>query len=462
MSTASRSPAHNCVASRGDATIYREEIDLKRDSYILGGGVTGLAAGWTSGLPVLEAADSPGGICSSYYVRPGGDSRLAARPADGEAYRFEVGGGHWIFGGDRLVLQFMKDLAPMREYERRSSVFFCNSETYVDFPLQNNLRGLDPGTISQALSEMARPGARKDTLREWLRSSFGTTLCELFFFPFHRLYTADLDAEIAPQDAYKSPVDLSLAIRGAFQESAAVGYNTTFTYPLDGLDHLTRQMAGQCRIRYGCRVVRIDLRERCLELEDGTQLAYDRLLSTLPLDRMMALTGLRLEARPDPHTSVLVLNIGAERGPRCPDDHWIYVPESVSGFHRVGYYSNVESAFLPAASRANGGRVGIYVERAFRGGDQPSAADIQAYATQVVDELRAWGHIGAVEVLDPTWIDVAYTWTWPGSRWAGQAIDLLGSHHIYQVGRYGRWVFQGIADSIRDGFMAGASVGVRR
>ena len=31
----------------------------------------------------------------------------------------------------------------------------------------------------------------------------------------------------------------------------------------------------------------------------------------------------------------------------------------------------------------------------------------------------------------------------------------LEAHGIYQVGRYGRWAFQGIADSIRDGFIVG-------
>ena len=69
-------------------------------NYVLGGGVTGLAAGLSSGLPVFEAMTDPGGICSSYYVRPGEKTRLAQAPADGEAYRFEIGGGHWIFGGD--------------------------------------------------------------------------------------------------------------------------------------------------------------------------------------------------------------------------------------------------------------------------------------------------------------------------------------------------------------------------
>ncbi len=62
------------------------------EALILGGGVTGLAAGYASGVPVCEARPEPGGLCASYYASAGGA---------GHAYRFEVGGGHWIFGGIR-------------------------------------------------------------------------------------------------------------------------------------------------------------------------------------------------------------------------------------------------------------------------------------------------------------------------------------------------------------------------
>ncbi len=46
-------------------------------NFILGGGITGLSAGIASGLPVFEAVDTPGGICSSYYVRSGSKERLS-------------------------------------------------------------------------------------------------------------------------------------------------------------------------------------------------------------------------------------------------------------------------------------------------------------------------------------------------------------------------------------------------
>src|SRR5579862_7448577 len=98
---------------------------------IVGAGVTGLAAGWASGLPVYEAESSLGGICSSYYVRPNSQQRLPQAPQDGEAYRFELGGGHWIFGGDPVILRFIARRTPVKSYQRRSSVFFPDKNLYV-------------------------------------------------------------------------------------------------------------------------------------------------------------------------------------------------------------------------------------------------------------------------------------------------------------------------------------------
>src|SRR5262249_60583870 len=102
--------------------------------------------------------------------------------------------------------------------------------------------------------------------------------------------------------------------------------------------------------RIGCagRGVRADPHGGERRLDDGTRLSSGILVTTLPLNRMMEMTGLTTQAKPDPYTAVLVLNVGAVRGPRCPDDHWIYNSDAKSGFHRIGIYSNVDRSFLPA------------------------------------------------------------------------------------------------------------------
>jgi protoporphyrinogen oxidase len=434
-------------------------VSMKEKVLVLGGGMTGLGAG-LSGLPVYEAEESPGGICSSYYVRSGDSQRLHTRPTDGKAYRFELGGGHWIFGGDPLVLKLISSLVPVKKYARRSAIWLSREGLLVPYPIQNHLRYLGPHRAAVCLREILEAAMTRrssSTMAEWLRHSFGPTLYELFFGPFHKLYTAGLFEKIAPQDPHKSPFDINLVVEGAFRETKAVGYNTTFVYPVDGLNTLAERMAAQGSIRYGKRAVRVDPDAKEVEFADGTLAHYEVLLSTLPLNRMVAMTGLKTIAPPDPSPSVLVVNIGAQRGPNCPDEHWVYVPHSRAGFHRVGFYSNVDASFLPVGARAEE-LVSIYVEKAFGEDEKPSRQEISAFCQMVVEELKEWGWIGPVDVIDPTWIDVAYTWSWVGSHWRSEALAALESKGIYQVGRYARWVFQGIADSIRDGLLAGVAM----
>jgi protoporphyrinogen oxidase len=425
---------------------------------VLGAGVTGLAAGYASGAPVYEASPHPGGICSSYYLRSGTTNRLPNAPDDNEAYRFEIGGGHWIFGGDPAVLRFIQDLAPTETYFRKSSVYLPSEKIYVPFPIQNHLHGLGAARAAQALSEMSAPQGDQQVMKQWLARNFGKTLFDLFFDGFNRLYTAGLYEKIAPQDAYKSPVDLAIVKRGAQGGAPPVGYNTQYLYPIDGLNALAQRIGKHCTIHYGKCADRIDVKSKIVHFVDGTVAAYDRLISTLPLDKTISLAGLSLAQPPDPYTSVLVVNIGAKKGQACPDDHWVYVPSSRSGFHRVGFYSNVSASFLPSSNRAAMNRTSIYVERAYIGGAKPTDAEIKHYCDNLVRELREWGYIGDVDVIDPTWIDSAYTWSWPGSTWRGSAMKALEAQSIYPVGRYARWIFQGIADSIRDGFIAGNSL----
>jgi len=418
-----------------------------------------LATGIASGLPVFEAMDVPGGICCSYYVRPGDSTRLSFAPPDQGAYRFEIGGGHWIFGGDPAVLRFIQFLTPVRRYTRNSAVYFPQEQRLVPYPIQYNLAYLPAETRGRVVQELvnARQGNHAvTTMADWLRASFGDTLCELFFFPFHDLYTAGLYASIAPQDAYKSPIDPTLVIKGAFDRAPAAGYNVTFLYPEEGLNTLAQRMAARADVRYGRRVVSIDLGRRILTFHDGETVGYDLLLSTLPLNRMIALTGLQTDGVADPATSVLVANIGAQRGDRCPEAHWVYVPHSETGFHRVGFYSNVDRSFLPVSHRKANDRVAIYVEKAYREDQVLSVTDTANICRAMVCELQAWGFIGDAEVVDSTWIDVAYTWAWPGSTWRARALKMLEDNGVIQVGRYGRWIFQGIAESIRDGLVAGA------
>lgn len=432
---------------------------------ILGAGVTGLAAGIASGFPVFEAGDVPGGICSSYYMRPSETKRLYTAPADGDVYRFEMGGGHWVFDSDLIVLNLLRSLAPLKSYARHSSVYLRDMNLFVSYPIQNHLHRLGAVSATKIVQEMIQ-GAFSNrsvfSMADWQLAHFGPTLCELFFDPFHELYSAGLWKWIMPQDDYKSPVNLSQVIQGVVSMAAPVGYNVTFVYPIEGLNAIVQRMAEKSTIHYQKRVVGIDVKYRRVHFADGSGVDYETVLSTLPLNRTMDLAGLKVDSQPDPCTSVLVVNVGAVKGPRCPQDHWVYIPRSQSRFHRVGFYSNVDESFLPVSVRRFERHVSLYIEKAYQDGQKPDDTQVRNISQAMVRELQDWEWIDEPDVVDATWIDVAYTWSWVGSQWKREALRLLDQNHVIQVGRFARWVFQGIGDSIRDGLMAGAALAAKK
>jgi protoporphyrinogen oxidase len=444
-----------------ERNIQRKTIDVGRGqsssrNFILGAGVTGLGAAYESGWEVFEAATHPGGICSSYYLHPTLSSSIPGEEQN--SFRFEIGGGHWLFGGNHETIAFFTHFVPLSSYSRRSSVYINELDLVVPYPLQNNLRYLPPSLREQVLGELHQPPKRGAyTMRDWLLQSFGPTLCDLFFIPFHNLYTAGLLDAIEPQDSYKSPVDVRKIIEGSKEETVPVGYNAEFRYPNLGLGALFGRIAEPLPVHYERRIVGIDATAKTITFADGETVHFDSVISTLPLNRVCELARFDGEP-PDPFTSVLVLNIGATREKRQFLDHWMYFSSTKSGFHRVGSYSNVDKRFLPSSMRDDNNVISLYVEKAFLGGTSLSAEEMASESQSIIDELKELGIIRDVLVQHPTWIDVAYTWKRVGSTWRERMIQRLGERSIIQSGRFGAWRFQGIADSFAEGRSAGRIV----
>lgn len=428
------------------------------ETLVLGAGFCGLGAGIGSGALVLEAGDRAGGVCHSYHMTEDGRRLAGACPDADATFRFEPAGGHWLFGARADTLQRLSRYGRFLRMERRAAVFLPDTLGWVPYPLQEHLHCLPAPMRRRALDELDHPeGPRRAeglTFKDWLQRHFGPTLCELFFFPFNRRYTAGLYDRIAPQDAYKTPIDMERVRRGAERALNAAGYNPTFHHAIDGLDRLVSAMSAECRLQLGRRVTAIDTHARVLHLDNARSLRFGRLVSTVPLDRVLALCGAKGLPAPDPATAVLVVNIGAIKGPACPEQHWVYLPQARSGMHRVGLYSQVDAGYLPRRHRTHGDVVALYAECAFVAGARPDAGQTAALTRAVVDELRAWGFIGEPLVVDTTWTDPAYTWSLPGSRWRELALRWLAQRNILALGRYGGWRFQGMCESFEQGVAA--------
>ena len=147
------------------------------DVLVIGAGVAGLAAGWALDQKacVLEAEARPGGLVKTEELK---------------GYWFDHV-LHLLHLSDPPTEKRLKDLMdPM--------LVSCPPEAWVEcsagtarYPIQNHLGTLDPDAVQRILSDFRQESMREDAAmptshREMLLRTFGRSLCEIFFFPYHQ------------------------------------------------------------------------------------------------------------------------------------------------------------------------------------------------------------------------------------------------------------------------------------
>jgi protoporphyrinogen oxidase len=419
------------------------------EKMVIGAGVTGVFAARSIDAPIYEKRGYLGGKCASYFLKRGDNERFfGARPEN--SFLFEQGGGHWVWVNDEDILQRLKDKSNLVKYYRKAAVYFTRSNKFIPYPIQYNLKSIDHDLRIKILNEIT-DSANNDyeplTLEESLKHQFGDTLCDKFFYPFHRLYTKNLYKIIKPNESYKTPFDLKKIWEGAEKKTQKYeGYNYYFYYPYEGLYNLLNNCASDIAIKYYKEAVSVDVHNKIITFNDGEKIGYKYLISSIPLSKLMNAVDFSVDEKEDPYVSTLVLNMAGVKGENYPPYHWLYSPDSKSGFYRVGFYSNVSKNFL--ASNVNNA-ASSYVEKSYL--KKPTEKELKKYCNMVCDELVSMGFFESIDVIDPTWIDVAYTWSRYDSNWVDKSVNLLKKHDIFSVGRYGVWRNQGIMDSIIDG-----------
>lgn len=363
---------------------------------ILGAGFSGMAAGIATGAPIYEATDHAGGICRTYKLN---------------GYEFDTGGPHWLFGHNKAI-EWVKGIIPLTSYERRAGVYY---NAILPYPIQ-----------TWATRE---PETREGYFKHWLSRQFSPEMCNMFFYPFNAKYTAGLMDEVLPFDSYKTP------------PAGGQGHVVEFHNPVGGLNALVDKMASKCVISYNKRAIKISPQEKLVIFQDGDWFKYDRLISTIPLDQLMILCGHTNVTLP--FSSVYVLNIGATPDVNFPKEHWLYVPFCKSGFHRAGFYTNVEP------NKAPEGKVSLSIEIAFTGYNRDDL-DEPFIKQEVIKELKAWRWIGEVDVVDGTWVKHAYTWE-RNKNDRPYYLQWAKDNDIHSIGRYGTWKFCGLSESIQMG-----------
>ncbi len=325
---------------------------------ILGAGPTGLGAAHRlveAGHPdwmLLEARAEVGGLAASYL--------------DARGFTWDFGVHVHFSHYARYDRALDRALGDAWLWHDRGSWIRLGGR-FVPYPFQNNLHHLEPEALERALDGLARraDGAPRApaNFAEWIDAHFGEGIAELFMRPYNlKVWGYPLEALGTGWVGERVAIpDLETVRRAVTMRRDEVnwGPNRRYRYPLrGGTGAIWRALAAQLpadRVRTGARVVAIDLERRTVVRADGGGERWDHLVSSLPLDRLIAIcTGLpeavAAQAQRLRKSAVHAVGVGL-RGAlptHFASRSWIYFPETQAPFYRLTVLSNLSPHNAPS------------------------------------------------------------------------------------------------------------------
>lgn len=418
---------------------------------IVGAGPTGISAAWRlvehghSNWRLVEAASSAGGLASSVVDEAG--------------FTWDLGGhvlfSHWRYF-DTLMREALGDAWVVHERE----AWVWMRQRWIPYPLQNNIWRLPPNELVSCLEglvEIQKNGASGKGgaahFAEWLQRAFGRGLCDAFMYPYNmkvwgyppdRLGVGWMGERVAT-------VDLARVLRNLVHQKDDVswGPNATFRFPLHGgTGAIWRALAARLpgeRLTFDMQVVAIDARAKRVHFADGSTETYDYLISSMPLDVLLA------SITDAPHLSALadrfvysashIVGVGFEGQP--PNDLrtkcWMYFPESDVPFYRATVFSN----YSPNNVARPNEQWSLMAEVS----ESPvKPVDSKRVVDEVIEGFRRARFIDASTRIATRWhrrLSRGYPTPWlERDDVLGQVLPQLEQHSILSRGRFGAWRYE--------------------
>jgi protoporphyrinogen oxidase len=416
----------------------------KVSTLVIGAGVTGLATAAAlsdrgdQDYLVLEGDAEIGGYCKTIKE---------------EGFVWDYS-GHFFHFKHPEIESWLRERMPgqrVRTIEKKSFIEYAGRQ--IDFPFQKNIHQLPQAEFidclydlyfarapREALGDGAPPPAPEDNFKAMLYARFGRSIAEKFLIPYNeKLYATDLaKLDKDAMGRFFPHANLTDIVRN-MKVADNASYNASFTYPEGGAIEYVNALASAVRpggIALGERVASVDLAAKVAKT-NKREIAFERLVSSAPFDRLLAMAKVPHDPAVFSWNKVLVFNLGFDKkGQR--DVHWVYFPDPSIVFYRVGFYDNIFDA----------DRLSLYVEIGFPKG---APVDVGAARERVLADLRKVGvtsdHRLVAEhsvVMDPAYVHITRKSMDEHARIAAD----LRARGVYSVGRYGRWTYCSIEDNI--------------
>ena len=325
---------------------------------------------------------------------------------------------------------------------------------FVPYPFQYNLHRLPEEDQKRHPWARTHPRrtSRQDQLRFFSTQFFGDGLCDLFLTLGNfkvwahpaRLMRCQWTAERV------APVSLERVRANIEQQTDQVswGPNNTFQFPKQGgTGAIWKSLANQLpadKIRLNAQVARVDADTKTVALTNGQTVRYDRLVSTMPLNKLAEALGdanLVQKTQKLLYSATHIVGIGLEGQPpehlkrKC----WMYFPEKDCPFYRVTVFSNYSPNNTPRP-----GQTWSLMAEVSESAHKPVAQE--QLLLEVLDGMRQTKLIDANStILSQFHLRLPQGYPVPGlerDSILGDVLPTLAEAGILSRGRFGAWKYE--------------------
>lgn len=249
---------------------------------IVGGGPAGLSVAYAlqGDTLVLEREDRVGGLCRSIEV-------------DGGV--FDIG-GHSFHTPHPDVHDLIDRLTPGGLFKQKRDARVYSHGTLIPYPFQRFYDRLpDPDIVracEEGLSARTEGAEPPQNFEDFIIQQFGQGIADHFMLPYNRkLWARDISKiscewtseRVAAPKGQTETFDTSGGERRPLQPDTRVGYPQEGGFEQLYKAFVSRVPAVEC----GCDVVSIDPVNRTASTADGREFAWERLVSSMPLPRLV-------------------------------------------------------------------------------------------------------------------------------------------------------------------------------
>lgn len=409
-----------------------KEINVK--NLIIGAGISGLTLAFflKKDYMIIEKEAEIGGYC---------------RTIKNSKYVWDYAGHFYHFKTDKFKNLFLSMVEPEEIIKQNKITKIYYKNKLIDFPFQMNIHQLEKDEFCDCLYDLYFKDEKDEynNFLDMLYGKFGTSIVEKFLRPYNeKLYATDLKSLDKDAMGRFFPYADFEAILRNMKSSSNSSYNDSFLYLKKGTQFFIDKLKSKLntsKICLNCEVISINIKDKYVLTSDGKKIYYENLINTSPLNRFFeslnddSLSDLTKKMS---YNKVLVQNLGFDRASnRYKTEHWIYFPDKIFNFYRVGFYNNILGT----------DKLSLYVEVGYSNNQK---IDENKQLKETIKNLIKAGIIddntklvdSNMVIMDPAYIHI----NCDTEKEIKSKISSLEKNNIHTIGRYGKWTYCSMED----------------